>query len=121
MGYRLPLDSLPWTSANDYPYIFPPDPTQPFPPLASSRANSLSGRRRHASRIAPQQSDSSGAASATIPSAFRNRHESAAWITRTAICAEARNGVLYVFMPPRDALEDYLELVLPPWKRPRKR
>ena len=26
MGYRLPLDSLPWTSANDYPYIFPPDP-----------------------------------------------------------------------------------------------
>ena len=35
MGYRLPLDSLPWTSATDYPYIFPPDPTQPLPPLAT--------------------------------------------------------------------------------------
>ena len=35
MGYRLPLDSLPWTSANDYPYIFPPDPAQPLPPLAT--------------------------------------------------------------------------------------
>ena len=34
MGYRLPLDSLPWTSATDYPYIFPPDPAQPLPPLA---------------------------------------------------------------------------------------
>ena len=32
---RLPLDSQPWASANDYPDIFPPDPTQPFPPLAS--------------------------------------------------------------------------------------
>jgi uncharacterized protein (DUF2126 family) len=35
MGYRLPLESLPWTSANDYPHIFPPDPSQPLPPLAT--------------------------------------------------------------------------------------
>ena len=35
MGYRLPLDSLPWTRANDYPHIFPPDPAQPLPPLAT--------------------------------------------------------------------------------------
>jgi uncharacterized protein (DUF2126 family) len=37
--------------------------------------------------------------------------ESAAWITRTAMCAEARNGVLYIFMPPTARLEEYLELV----------
>ena len=32
-----------------------------------------------------------------------DRGQSAAWITRTAMCAEPREGVLYVFMPPVDA------------------
>ena len=27
------------------------------------------------------------------------------------MCAQARDGILYIFMPPTDALEDYLELV----------
>ena len=37
--------------------------------------------------------------------------ESAAWVSRRAMSAEARDGRLYIFMPPTEALDDYLELV----------
>ena len=36
--------------------------------------------------------------------------QSAGWITRTSMCAEVRNGKLYLFMPPVVQLEDYLEI-----------
>ncbi len=102
MGYRLPLDSLPWTSANDYPYVHPPDPTRPLPPLATH------GQIRFpVDPGKPVESTASRLDRERAP----GKHESAAWISRTAICAEARNGVLYIFMPPTAAVEDYLELV----------
>ncbi|MFT4190658.1 MAG: transglutaminase family protein [Comamonas sp.] len=42
MGYRLPLDSLPWVSQGDYPYLIEEDPMAPRAPLPS--AASLHGR-----------------------------------------------------------------------------
>ena len=100
VGYRLPLDSLPWVKPGDYPHVQVPDPSQVFPPLpaAADIRRQLRGGRGDAAGVqdAPR-----------APAA----QESADWITRTALCAEARDGVLYIFMPPAERLEDYLELV----------
>jgi len=94
MGLRLPLDSIPWAAAGDRPYAGPPDPTQRFAALPSYRKLQTADVRKQLStgdrRAAP--------------------FESASWLARTAMCAEPRNGVLYIFMPPVDSLEDYLEL-----------
>ena len=97
IGYRLPLDAQPWVSKADYPYLHQPDPMQPFPPLAS-----------HA---AVRQQVRGGAGQGTAGDAAPGFKESAASITRTAMCAQAREGVLYLFMPPTRALEDYLQIV----------
>ena len=110
MGYRLPLDSLPWVSATDYPYIFAPDPAQPLPPLATHGQfrNQLSDPRPPNGDGAPNHRTTiNQGASQTAPGLY----QSAQHIVRTALCAEPRHGVLYIFMPPVSSVEDYLELV----------
>ena len=99
LGYRLPLDSLPWVSQADYPYINPVDPSQALPPLPSP------------AQIQRQLRGVWRGASANVQSARPASGQSAAGIVRTALCAEPREGRLYLFMPPLAHLEDYLELV----------
>jgi uncharacterized protein (DUF2126 family) len=91
LGYRLPLDSQPWVAPGDYPWVHAPDPNQARQPLPSRRTVRQSGLPATSKR----------------PAMF----QSAAKIARTALCAESRNGRLYLFMPPVLSLEDYLELV----------
>jgi uncharacterized protein (DUF2126 family) len=119
LGYRLPLDSQPWAAKGDFPWIHEPDTMQEFPPLPLHAAirqmfqSPLDATRRSASAFASKGSEGKATALKKPARITRAPHypESAAWITRTAICAEPRNGVLYLFMPPLAALEDYLELV----------
>ena len=129
LGLRLPLDSQPWVSNSDYPWIHQIDPTQRFAPLPAwsqitqlfespevARAR-IQARTLTQTQVRQGQSQSSGAGkpgnakAAPAPDALPARMQSAGWITRTAICVESRNGVLYIFMPPVSLLEDYLELV----------
>ena len=65
MGLRLPLDSLPWVSEGDYPYLVEQDPSIPRAPLPA--ASSLFAR--YANRPATGAA-SAGAASA---SSYQNR------------------------------------------------
>ena len=101
LGLRLPLDSLPWVSSTDRPSTYAPDPLQPFRPLPR-RAEIAEQRRLGRGTVRKRAS-----AAESRPGSF----QSAPWVTRTALCAEPRNGLLYIFMPPLAALEDYAALV----------
>ncbi len=119
LGYRLPLDSLPWALPGDTDIIMQPDPMAPHPNLppldafrrapvlrrqepglASDAAGDAEARREAWRRaLAPDQG--LGPAVGT----------SAAGIVRTAMAFEPRDGHLHVFMPPTERMEDYLDLV----------
>ncbi|MDD2844245.1 MAG: transglutaminase family protein [Rhodoferax sp.] len=177
MGLRLPLDSLPWVSDADFPYLIEQDPSVLVDALpsygtvaanyapgavgrvpgtaglalgAAARAAAASAKamvgnsylagsipqaeaaRKLQSSTGPQSVLSTNAQSATQtePADFTRApaaHESAHWITRTALCVEVRDprrasgpkaeavgeksGVLYVFMPPLEKIEHYLDLL----------
>ena len=141
MGYRLPLDSLPWVKQSEYPYLVESDPFAP-----AGRLRSLAAlRAQYAAHAMPEgaagassadggaaagpggvggepgtaggagaRDGGTGGAAARRPRTATHmpaRFESAAWITRTAMCVEARNGILYVFLPPLELLDDYLDLL----------
>jgi len=84
-GFRLPLASLPELEPEDYPHIRTRDPFEPRGPL-------------------PPHEDLARADNAPPP-------EGESPYVRTAITFEVREGILYVFMPPVETAEDYLELV----------
>jgi uncharacterized protein (DUF2126 family)/transglutaminase-like putative cysteine protease len=138
MGYRLPLDSLPWVSKGEYPYLHPHDPFAPPAPLplhsdirAQYAPHAVGGGFAEGGAVAMQagfagdgalpaggaaragrgDGREAAAAAGTDPARTPVRFESAHWVTRTAVCVEVRNGALYVFMPPLAALADYLDLL----------
>jgi len=159
MGYRLPLDSLPWAASGDRPSLYEHDPFAPraalplhadiraqyaphavgggfaeggavalqagFAPHGDSHA--VAGDAATAAVAGGRRARGTRAGSAPARAPEPRRFESAASITRTALCVEVRDPrrasgpaaeregtasrVLYVFMPPLPVLEDYLELV----------
>jgi uncharacterized protein (DUF2126 family)/transglutaminase-like putative cysteine protease len=99
IGYRLPLDSLPEVSPGAFPHIHPPDPTQDFGVLAP-----------HGKLLEKHAADSGARSKPAAPGGTASP-EAPTQVIRTSLCAQQRNGVLYVFMPPTRTLDDYLQLV----------
>ena len=107
MGFRLPLESLPWADPNQMEPVFQPDPfapKQPWPtqpairrdPAPHAPATPIEPFRpvsQPTSQIPPQIGDSA--------------HD----LVRTALCIEPRNGILHIFFPPLFEAEDWLDLV----------
>ena len=123
MGYRLPIDSQPWTARSDYPYVNPPDAETASDPLASHTALRARVSGERAASVPQMQDRRTDLASGDKDGVGQGRpwekptdtapgfKESAVWITRLAMCAEPRDGKLYIFMPPTEKLDDYLEIV----------
>jgi uncharacterized protein (DUF2126 family) len=103
MGYRLPLESLPWTKPEDVLYSYDTDPFE-----KRARLPVKPERKRHLFEEPPVSDEPVPEADKAKPP---EKGESAAWIARPALCVEPRQGKLFVFMPPVEYLADYLDLV----------
>jgi len=138
MGWRLPLDSLPWATEGERASDWAQDPFAPrssLPEAAALRTQygpmhrigggyaeggtvgvqnrGAGAPHRGAGASAGATALSSGDGQRMRPGNGRQpeRFESGGWIVRTALCVEARGGILYVFMPPLVSVEDYLDLL----------
>jgi uncharacterized protein (DUF2126 family) len=100
MGYRLPLDGLPWVAPGDVVSQYQRDPFAAVGPLPSRETLSRALATAREPRFW-------GRDDRPLPPA---RFESSPHTLRTAFCIEPRGGVMHVFMPPTATVEDYLEL-----------
>jgi uncharacterized protein (DUF2126 family) len=99
MGYRLPLESLPWAAPSDAVQIVEQDPTElrrsPLPPPTQRTTKRVvDGKLVNISDYPP------------VPVGTPDAN-----VVRTSVCVEPRNGILHVFMPPTQTAEDYLDLI----------
>ena len=105
-GLRLPLDSLPWVAPSDRIQDSALDPLAERGPIPD-----YSGQRS----LPGQPEETTGEGLRPQPQPFADPQPvvgaSAAWLVRTALCVQPRDGRLHVFMPPIVKLEGYLELV----------
>ncbi len=115
VGFRLPLGSLPHVPAKAYPHVHPQDPLEPRGPLPPASAGSPG-----APRAADPPPTFDGPIQPTRPAGSSEPHsprqdiveqELGAEAVRTALSLEVRDGVLCIFLPPVERLEDYLDLI----------
>ena len=97
MGFRLPLDSLPWVAPGQRDTIVEADPMQRQPALPPYILFQKS--------LAPGAGNGAGSVSAWQPGPTDDP------TVRTALCIEVRQGKMHIFMPPQRTVEDYLDLI----------
>ncbi len=99
LGFRLPLGALPWVPPKEYPFIHPQDPSEPRAPLPTHE------------RITQFFNEGGSSDEASANRQTRIEQVAAPGAVRTAMAIEPRDGVICVFMPPVEKLEEYLELI----------
>ncbi len=105
MGYRLPLDSVPWADPEHIGVRFPADPFAEAAPLPTDF-----GPRRPRAGAAVRRFQAHGTELARSQLALQGP-DAARSVVRSALCVEPRGGQLKVFLPPLHTLEAFVELV----------
>jgi uncharacterized protein (DUF2126 family) len=93
VGFRLPIKTLPYVAPSVYPFIHERDPMEPREPLPPPR---VFREIENPAGDDPQEQSLQYEAEGAV---------------RTALSVELRDGILNVFMPPTQRIEDYLELL----------
>ncbi len=106
MGYRLPLDSLQWTPTEEHDLKIARDPFAPRAPLADALPP-----QRQGVHTPIAQHPVAGGNGAAPPALDSSAAPDSTRFVRTALCAEAREGRLYIFLPPVRLLEPWIELI----------
>ena len=106
MGLRMPLDALPWVAEEERDIEPERDLFAPRPALGDyySEVTRRFSHFQAAEEVHPEIRQQDPADNGTH---MRQRIE----VTHTALCVEARKGLLRVFLPPTTHLEHYLELL----------
>ena len=119
IGLRLPLEALPHaTIATNFEYTTAADPSVPQGPLPPSQwsSDSPSSRGEQGNAVEAIRSRQTEEPEYTINEQVLDEEDddnlpTSNDIVRTALCVECRHGRIYVFMPPAQRVEDYLDLV----------
>ena len=104
MGLRLPLDSLPWHKPQDMQHeqsLF-----QPLPPLGD-----YFGEVARRFSVVENSNTAQHTQDAYSADAKQSKSDSDSAVIHTALCMEARNNMLCLFLPPLNNLEHYLDLI----------
>jgi uncharacterized protein (DUF2126 family)/transglutaminase-like putative cysteine protease len=106
VGFRLPLQSLPWADAKNIEPVFDPDRfanRPPLPPAAAYRQPARHGANGYAGDL---PASPYGRVEQRLPEPGREEPG----LVRTALAVEARDGKMHVFLPPLFEAEDWLDL-----------
>ena len=102
IGFRLPLNSLPYVAPEARSFVPPPDPFAPLPPPEPRDTSGQSYTNGHlAGEVRPEPFK-------PVKTAVNLTAEPA---VRTAMTVEPRDGRLCVFMPPTTHADDYFALL----------
>jgi uncharacterized protein (DUF2126 family) len=107
VGFRLPLNALPYVPPMLYPYLHPADPSAPrgeLPDFGPPEPAKTKGRSQ------PRASTATARGKAQQEQVEQTLDDGMGAV-RTAMSVEPRDGRLNVFMPPTERIEDYLELL----------